>query len=310
MRKSLLALKRILPIIIIGLTAYFFARALSENWYNLDGISLVPSINSVVGVLLLILSVILSGYYWGKLLEALSNKSVNQKDAVRIHCASWLLKYIPGQAGSVLNKLAWGNKNGFSKKVITNSFIYENVLMVFAGVILSIPVIFIFEDKLGTNLSILLPLLIIVPMLLVIYRPIFYGLLNFIFAKLKRKLFSKEDFLNTPDLFKFLISYILPRIVNGAGFVFVVASIINTTPDMYLGLGSAYILAGIVGVLAIFVPSGLGVREAVIVLLLSQYFGTEQAIVISLVARFYATIADIGVFGVYLLLNKGKFRQL
>ncbi len=260
--------------------------------------------------MLFLFPVIYSGFLWGKLLEKLSNKPVNVSDAVRIHTASWLLKYVPGQAGSVLNKLAWGKKNGFSKKVISNSFIYENVLMILAGVILSAPVAIIFRQQLGTNLSILLPLLVVLPMMIVVYRPVFHWLINFLFTKLRRKLFSSSDFLSSYDLVKFLASYLLPRLLNGAGFVFIAASIISITPDMYLGLGSAYILAGIIGVLAIFVPSGIGVREAVIVLLLSQYFGTEQAIVVSLVARFYATIADIGLFGIYLVLNKGKLKQL
>ena len=53
---------------------------------------------------------------------------------------------------------------------------------------------------------------------------------------------------------------------------------------MWLPFAAAYVLAGAIGILAIFVPSGIGVREAIIVLVLSQYIPVAQAIVISLIA--------------------------
>lgn len=304
------AIKRTAPLIVIALTAYFFAMALSRNWHNLEGVSLTPDVYSILGIIMLVLSVVSSGILWGTVLERLSGRVVAARDAVRIHCASWLLKYVPGQAGSILNKLAWGKKHGFSKKTIVNSFIYENVLMVLAGFILSIPIVFIFRERLGSNLSVLVPLLVIFPMLLVAYKPVFYWILNTIFKLLKRKLFSETDFLSTADLLKFLSGYLIPRLLTGAGFVLIAVSFTTIEPSMYVGLGATYILAGIIGILAVFVPSGLGVREAVIVLFASQYFGTEQAIVLALLARFYATIADVGVFGIYFALNKGKLKQL
>lgn len=311
MKHSLVVfIKKCVPLVVIAAVAYFFASALSKNWSNLESISLRPNLYSVTGVLLFAGAVTISGLLWGGLLKDLTGKSVSSRDAMRIHSASWLLKYVPGQAGSILNKLAWGTKNGFSKKSITNSFIYENVLMVLAGALLSVPVIFVFKERLHEDLSVLLPLLVIIPMVIVVQKPVFHWLLNTAFSILKRKPFTESDFLSTGNLFKFLSLYLLPRLMNGVGFIFIAASIITIEPGMYMGLSATYILAGIVGILAIFVPSGLGVREAVITLFLSQYFGTEQAIVLALLARFYATLADILVFAVYFVLNKGKLKQL
>lgn len=305
-----LSARTMAPLIVIGLTAYLFARALQRNWHNLEGVSLTPNFYSALAIILFILAVIGSGILWGVLVGRLSGKVVSTRDAIRIHCASWLLKYVPGQAGSILNKLVWGKKNGFTKKSVTNSFIYENVLMVLAGATLSIPVVFIFKDQIGGNLSLLLPLLAIIPMFFIICRPIFYRVINFAFIKLKREPFAKENFLSGSDIVRYFVGYLFPRLLNGIGFVFIALSITAIESGMYIGLAATYILAGIVGMLAIFVPSGLGVREALIVLLAGQYIGTEQAIVLALVSRFYATIADIGVFAVYLVLNKGRLRQL
>lgn len=297
--------------LIIALTAYFFSKALIRNWHQVQDISLVPNTQSIIGMLLLVLSVVSSGLLWGKVLNKIvPEKHISRLDAVRIHLVSWLLKYIPGQAGSLVNKISWGSKNGYSKKAITNSFIYENALLIFASILPTAPIILIaLGNKFSNNLSLFAPLLFVVPLFLIVHQGIFYKLVNWLFMRLKKQTISKDLFLHTKDIAALQLEFILPRILNGAGFVFIAASLLPVEPHMYLPLGAIYVLAGIVGVLAIFVPSGLGVREAVIVLFASAYFTPAEAVVISVAARFYATIADMGIFGLYLILNKGKLAQ-
>lgn len=298
---------KIIPWLIVGLVGYFFVHTILDNIQSLKDTQLQLNNEVVIGTSLFVLAVVISGILWGKLINFLSPEvNISMKDAVRIHSASWLLKYVPGQVGSIANKLTWGKKKGISQKSITNSFIYENVLLVLASAILSAPVMVLFQGELGKEVSLFAPLLIIIPIAFVIYKPIFYRLLNFIFKRIGKKPFRDSDFLSTPQLLKFLVLYSLPRLVTGVAFVCIAVSFLAVEPSMYVGLVSLYILATVVGLLAIFVPGGIGVREAVIVLLASVYFPVEQAVVLSLVARFYATIADIGVGGIYLILNKGK----
>jgi uncharacterized membrane protein YbhN (UPF0104 family) len=54
-----------------------------------------------------------------------------------------------------------------------------------------------------------------------------------------------------------------------------------------------YALAWTAGFLVLVVPSGLGVREAVLVLVLSPALAREPALVIAVVARLLATVADL-----------------
>jgi len=300
---------RLLPIVIVLSVSWFFYRTLSQNWEKLDGIDLSVDTSSFMGAVLFTAAVVVSGHLWGKMLEILSGNPVKASDAIRIHAASWLLKYIPGQVGSYLNKLAWGTKNGFSKKTVSTSFIYENVLMAIAGLTLSVPAFLIFRQSVGSNIFLFLPALMVVPMAVVLSKSYFYRVLNTIFRLLNKKPFRESDFLNGHLLSRFFIGYFIPRLLNGIGFVLIVQSIVPVSPSMYIGLGATYILASIVGLLAFFVPGGLGVREAVIVAFLSVYFPVEQAIIVALITRVYATISDIGVAVVYIVLNKGKIVQ-
>ena len=127
---------------------------------------------------------------------------------------------------------------------------------------------------------------------------------------MRRDRFVESDFLSGVSIFKFQIEYLLPRLLNGIGFVLLAISILPTVePSMYIGLAATYIFAGIIGMLAIFIPGGIGVRESIIVLLASSYMPVEQAIILSLVARLYTTVADIGVGLIYLSLNKWRIIQ-
>ena len=289
----------------------FFAKTLIDNWQNLDGVEMQIDVWGVLSLVSFVLAVVVSGALWGKLLNSLSSGAVvSIKDAIRIHCASWLLKYIPGQAGSYLNKLAWGQKNGFTKKVITTSFIYENVLMVLAAGILSLPIATMMSDRLPSNLASFLPYLLVVLVASMLLPSVFRALLNTMMRLARRDRFASGDFLSGVSIFNFQIQYLLPRLLNGIGFVLLAVSILPMIePSMYVGLGASYIVAGVIGMLAIFVPGGLGVRESVIVVLASAYLPIEQAIVLSLVARLYSTLADIGVALIYLILNRWKLVQ-
>ena len=304
-------IKTVAPFVVVGLTVYFFARALGRNWGEVQQISFTPNLNSAIGVFCLMASVIVSGILWAKILNKLvPSQHIKWIDGVRIHTASWLLKYIPGQAGSYLNKLSWGVKKGYSKKALTNSFIYENALLLFASIIISVPVVLtVLSSRFTHNLTLFAPLLIAVPLVMVLHQNTFFKVTNFIFNKLKKQTISKDLFLRTEQIAFLQLEFLVPRLLTGAGFVWIAASLVPVASSDYIPLAVIYILAGVVGLLAIFVPSGLGVREAVIVLLASAYMTPAQAVVVSIAARFYATIADLLLAGVYLILNKGRVNQ-
>ena len=294
--------------LIVGLVGFIFARSIINNWENVQDLNIQPDGFIVLALLFFVLSVVASGVAWGNIVRVLTKHKVSNKEAVRVHLASWLLKYIPGQAGSLINKVAWAKKNNIDGKKITASFIYENVYLLLASLLIAVPILFVSASSAFIDgLSLLIPVIIVLPLtLLVLTRSCFSWLLSKLFALLKKQPIYKHDLLSTKNNILFLFKFLLPRIVNGAAFVFIVASVAGINPGEYIVFGAIYILAGIVGLLALFVPSGLGVREGVIVLFASLYMPTEQAIALALIARFYATLADIFVALLYIYLKKAK----
>lgn len=309
MKRFLRIAARILPWVVIGAVAIFFWRAITSNLDSLRDVEIAVDGWLVGSIVLFTLAVVVSGMLWGRMLTDLSGKRVSIADSVRIHCASWVLKYIPGQVGSYLNKIAWAGKAGLSKKTVTNSFIYENVLMVIASLILSLPVVLMFRDVVDANLGLFVPVLAAIPMLVIFWPGAFNRMLNLLLGLMKKEPFRDSDFMSPLRLGGYQLGYLLPRLLNGVGFVLVAHSMVGVEPEWWVGMAATYILASIIGMLAIFVPGGLGVREAVAVALLSVYLPVAQAIVVTLVARLCATISDALVALVYFVLNKGRLRQ-
>ncbi len=130
--KKLSFYKKLFSWAIIALTVWFFVKTLRNNWNNLEGVSLKPDLLTVMSIILFVISIISSGILWGKIIEKLAKIKLPSAESVRVHLASWLLKYIPGQAGSLINKIAWGRKKKIDGKKVTASFIYENVFLLLA----------------------------------------------------------------------------------------------------------------------------------------------------------------------------------
>lgn len=304
--------KRVFQVIswlVVILVAVLFTRSLVRDWDNVQAIIFTMSWFSWSSVLFFVAAVVVSGMLWGRLVRQMSGREVDIQTSIRIHAASWLLKYAPGQVGSLVNKVAWAKRHKYSRKIVGTSVLYENILMVFASLILSVPLVAFIDIHRFQDTSIIAGLLAVIPMLVVCNQRVFYAIINTLLRFIGRKPIEDASLLSSRQIFSNTLYYLIPRILNGIGFVIIAAAILPVTPDMYVPLASTFILAGVIGMLAILVPSGIGVREGIIVLLASSYFSPEQAIVLALIARFFSTIADIGVLAVYLVLNKGRLMQ-
>jgi uncharacterized membrane protein YbhN (UPF0104 family) len=96
-------------------------------------------------------------------------------------------------------------------------------------------------------------------------------------------------------------------VVGGVGFYLFVDSIFPVSPHQILFLTGALAFSSILGLIAIFAPSGLGVREGTLVYLLSYIMPGSVAVVISVLTRIWMTLIEIGLIGMIYLF--GLFRK-
>jgi glycosyltransferase 2 family protein len=297
-------LRAALTVVVLVVVGFFFGRSLVDNLDAVRDIDFAVDAWVVGAVFAFALAVVVSGQLWGAMTAELSRRPVPTLEAVRVHSLSWLLKYVPGQVGSVVNKIAWASSVGVSKTLVTLTFVYENVFLLIGSLVPPTVVLLLMGTlDLSGNGMLVVAFASLVPLLALTNRRFFRWASNLLARRTLKRRIPEEYFLTSGQSLRYQALYLLPRLVNGLGLVAISISMIDPPARTYLPLACAYVIAGAVGILAVFVPSGIGVRESVFVLLASPYIPVEEAIVLSLAARLLATLSDVAVAGVYLALK-------
>ena len=80
-------------------------------------------------------------------------------------------------------------------------------------------------------------------------------------------------------------------------------------PQYILFLTGALAISSTLGLIALFAPSGLGVREGALVYILSFMMATPVTVILSVLTRIWMTLIEIGLIGVVYLLRKFQRRE-
>lgn len=289
----------------VAVVGGLFAWSLADNWESVveRGVAFHPAM--ILAVVLFAVAVPVSGLLWGGIVNTLvGRRAATARQSIAVHCASWLLKYIPGQIGSLVNKVDWGARRGVPRTTVAISFVYENVFLVLAATVPSVVVLAVAlgADALVDNFAtIAVPILAVIPLVVLSSRPVFRRLVGPVFRRVARADLPESSFLGPVASIGYQLAYLVPRVLNGAGFVVLCATVAEVEPGDWAPLAAAYMLAGAAGLLAIFVPSGLGVREAVIVVFAAPFIGLTEAIIASIIARLLSTLGDALVALVYVV---------
>jgi hypothetical protein len=298
------ALRTLVTLVVLATVGALFGRTLAQNWDQVREENLAFDVRMVWCVLLFAAAVPISGVLWKRILDVLDTggRQVAVIDAVNVQCASWLLKYVPGQVGSVLNKVLWGQRRGISRTLVLITFVYENIFLQLASIVPAVAVLMISTGfgVFSTNMSlVLLPLLVLVPMLLLMSRRTFHAIVSAAGRRVLKSEIPETYFLHPRDALRLQAEFLIPRLLNGVGFVLATTAVVDVGSGAWLPLASAYVLAGAIGILAVFVPSGLGVRESIIVIFASSYMSVSEAIVVALLARLLSVISDAVIAAIY-----------
>ena len=90
-----------------------------------------------------------------------------------------------------------------------------------------------------------------------------------------------------PQMIKLVMLFIVNWLIVGTGFYVLIRSIYPIPLSQMLYAGGVFALSSIIGILAFFAPSGIGVREGIMILGLSFIMPQEYAVIISVVSRLW-----------------------
>ena len=266
----------------------------------------VPQIDNyfflAASVIFLIAGYLTKSFVWTQTLK-FKNFPVTFRSGITSVGQAELGKYIPGKLWIILGRAGYISEN-YPYQLKDTSYVsfYTQVLTIWTGLLIGaigflfIPIPAKWAVVFITGFM-LLSLVLFVP-----------ALQNY-FLKISNKLFKKNielPVIRVGELIRLVPFFLFDWFIRITAFALLLAAL---SPDFfnYLFL-PGYPLSVTMGILAVFAPGGLGVREGVLVFWLHQGgLPVETATTISLVTRLWMLFGEIVIFALsFILKNDGK----
>lgn len=217
---------------------------------------------------------------------------------------SQLGKYLPGKVWILLSRFYFYESRGKSKKAISVALYLETVTVMMAAGLIFLAALAASKEArpfCSGNLFWWLSLPFILAFIS-IHPRILQRILNWTLIKFKREpVFLSFSY---PEVLWILLICILSWIAGGIGFYLFVESVFSVSSSHILFLTGALAFSSMLGLVAIFAPSGLGVREGALVYLLSFILPGSVAVIISILTRIWMTLIEISLIGMVYLFSQ------
>ncbi len=288
---------KVLRWMILFVIFFFLAKMVWENWAQ------VGSASFAFDPLLLLLSTLVFGFSY--FIQIWAWYRITSKLLISIPplqtLESWFYsqfgKYLPGKVWLLLGRFYFYESKGKSRKAISLALYFETVTAVYAGgMVFLIGLLFLKGELFPSAPSFKwFVLASMFPLLLSLHPRLLQKMLNSIFLRLGKEPITLS--ISYRDVLWILLIYTGSWWIGGAGFHLFVCSIHPIDPGHLMFLSGALAGSSTLGLVALFAPAGLGVREGALVYLLSFLMPGPIAVVISILSRIWMTLIEIGLAG-------------
>lgn len=269
---------------------YFLGRAFARNWQEIHSFHFNFDF-FILGFASLIyaFSFFALAVGWWLILIYLHHP-IGLYEAFLYFCITQPAKYIPGKIWIAVTRMRFCKPHGVSNSITLLSTGIESAMEIFAGSYISI--IAILQSNALGKTSFWGAIVASGLGLLVLYPPIFYFLIN-IFLKIVRKpLLHKDRHVSFAKLLLLQIVYIAGIAGLSLSHFFFLQSFVPISIShlpFILGIGGFSYVASI---LALFVPSGFGVREGIWYLAMKRVSVPHVALIFSFASRIWTMIVE------------------
>ena len=216
-------------------------------------------------------------------------------------------KYIPGKVWSIVAALHLYGRQGIPKRVAATCLTLLMALSLASAALVTL----LLGLTLGGPKGLFGPCVAVVALLIVgLYPPIFYRTANCALQAFGRN--RIESTVSLAGILRVLLILIVAKLAYGTGFFLLIQSFHRTPWENLPAVIALFTFAQIAGLVAVFAPAGIGIREGVLLLGLQPLVGPGPAIVITGACRLWQTAIELVMAGIgWLALrsNDGKTRS-
>lgn len=219
---------------------------------------------------------------WGLIINRLSGRRSWLRH-IRIYCLTNLGQRLPGVFWHILGRMAMYQEDGVSKRMVSIGSGLELVLLIVSGLIVSLgawPLGVVSETErwLWFLAGILIGLILLHP-------------------RLARPLLSRLGLSQTSWAYRhivlWLLLYVVIWILGGVILYCIINIVYPLAPDKLPGVVAAWSTSGVIASLSTFTPSGFGLREISLSVLLAPFMPSGIAVVIAIATRALLTAYEI-----------------
>ncbi|MCF8315151.1 MAG: flippase-like domain-containing protein [Ignavibacteriales bacterium] len=219
---------------------------------------------------------------WAPLRYEFTNQKMAYWQAFVISAKSWMGRYIPGKIWAFVGKTALSSSSGKDIGLNFAATMTDMFIFLVSGLILGSLSLFMNNNF---SLSIIHQIIVILTLVIgfiALFPESNYRLINFTLKlfnqdKLKKRVSFKR-------LLFFFISNLLTLIFWGLSFVILLNSITPISLNLVPLVISIYSLSWVLGIIVVFAPAGIGIREGILI------YGLSSTTDIAVTNIFYATV--------------------
>lgn len=286
-RKSLAVLKLLLFLVVLGFVGRVLVnRFMAIGWHDVDFKPgyLAAAVLVQIGLMCLgpssyfyLLRHLRSPAPWTTLFGVLST--------VR------LAKYLPGKVASTLGVMWMLRERGIPITTVGSVTALLQGLGILVSILFATPLMFWAPVERYVPMGWLWSLALIVLIVTALHPRVFSPVVNRLLARMKLpplqvtggiRLYAAPFFLGVAG-----------QCLSGLTLWFIIRSLADVSPAHIALCASATAVAGMLGMLALFAPAGIGVREAVLLVILGQVMDPNYAAVVVLASRLGQVVAEI-----------------
>lgn len=286
----------ILRYLLLALVLAFAGYYLVSQWDAVsEAITLIAWQSAVLSFLLVLAGLALGTISWIAILNGLGER-VPFLRAAQILLVGQLGKYVPGSVWSYVMQMELGRQYNVSRPRVLITALYSAGVGVVASLILGALAL----PLLSQEQPELLWLFALLPFGLICLHPAVMTWL----ASLVLKIFRRPPLDHRVRMSTILVALgtsLGAYLCYGLHLTLLVNSLADPTPQTIVLLTGAMAIGFSLSLFAFILPSGIGVREAVLVAAMITLISVPQAAAVSVVSRMMFTVGDIAAAGIAVL---------
>ncbi len=277
-------------VLVLGLVLVFWGQAVIGNWSQLTAVTWRADLPLLVASAALALAHLpLTALVWRQAMGYLG-LSVTPRWATKAYLIAQMGRYVPGGVWDVAGRVYLAAERGLPRGPVSVTILVEMVLGVVTGALIFL-LSLSWWDRVVPPEAWYVSLTFVALGLAVLHPAVLRPLLNLAARVLKRDTALLP--LTYRQVLTLALWHFLVRLLIGLAFYLFAAALTPLDWSLMPVVAGIFVAAWVMGFVVIIAPQGLGVREGVMVLLLSFYMPVAVASVIAIAFRLWLSLRDL-----------------